>query len=241
MIQSILKTLSAEWTLHKHNKLNKQGVFDCDAQKFYVVPNALPDHTYQEALSDLERLKNEWVRSNTPWRRGSAIGGHELRNTCSGKWLEYLQSHKFIAKVREATRLKSLKYVPDEDTNRLSILLYEGKNGGDGIDWHVDGSIYLGQRWAGILVLVENTKEDYAKLELLPNLVTTTLPKSNIVNSLVLFQGDHVRHRVRPMLEGEERIVLSLLFSDWPQKTRNIFLRRYQSRVNKVFYNNPNS
>ena len=111
MIQSILKTLSAEWALHKHNKLNKHGVFDCDAQKFYVVPNALPDHTYREALSDLEQFKNEWVRSNTPWRRGSAIRGHELRKTCSGEWLEYLQSRRFIAKVREATGLKSLEYV----------------------------------------------------------------------------------------------------------------------------------
>ena len=92
--------------------------------------------------------------------------------------------------------------MPAENTNRSSVLLYEGSNGGDGIDWHVDGSIYLGQRWAGILVLVENTKENFAKLELQPNLVTTTLPKSNIVNSLVLFQGNHVRHLVRPMLEG---------------------------------------
>ena len=166
------------------------------------MQNALPDHTCQEALSDLEQLKNEWVISNTPWRRGSAIGGHELRKTCSGHWLEYLQSRRFIAKVREATGLKSLEYVPAENTNRSSVLLYEGSNGGDGIDWHVDGSIYLGQRWAGILVLVENTKENFAKLELQPNLVTTTLPKSNIVNSLVLFQGNHVRHLVRPMLEG---------------------------------------
>ncbi|RPG92852.1 MAG: hypothetical protein CBD08_001920 [Cellvibrionales bacterium TMED148] len=130
-------------------------------------------------------------------------------------------------------------YVPVEDTNRLSLLLYDG-NDEDGINWHVDGSIYLGQRWAGILVLIERTKEDTAKLELQPNLVTTILPKSDIENSLVLFQGDHVRHRLKPMLEGEERIVLSLLFSDWPQRTRNIFLRRYQSRVNQAFYNNPN-
>lgn len=239
MFRSILKTLSAEWALHKHNKLNKQGVFDIDAQKFYVIPNALPEQNYNEALYDLERLKQDWVRSNTFWRRGCAIGGHEPREACSGDWLGYLQSKEFITRVREATSLESLQYVPVEDTNRLSLLLYDG-NDEDGIDWHVDGSIYLGQRWAGILVLIERTKEDTAKLELQPNLVTTILPKSDIENSLVLFQGDHVRHRVRPMLEGEERIVLSLLFSDWPQRTRNIFLRRYQSRVNQDFYNNPN-
>ena len=128
------------------------------------------------------------------------------------------------------------------ETERLIDEYYynDPEDEGDGIDWHVDGSIYLGQRWAGILVLIEDTREDFAKLELQPNLVTTTLPKSNMVNALVLFQGDHVRHRVRPLVDGEERIVLSLLFSDWPQRTRNILLLRYQSRVNQAFYKNPN-
>ena len=240
MMKSLLKTLAAEWSLHKHNKLNRQGIFDKHAQQFHVVPEVLPSNTFNNALEDLSRLKDKWVRSSTHWRRGCAIGGHELRAICCGEWLEYLLSNEFLIKVRNATGLYSLQYVPIEDTNRLSLLLYEGINGGDGIDWHVDGSIYLGQRWAGILVLVEDTEEDSAKLELQPNRVTTTLPKSDIVNSLVLFRGDHIKHRVRPMLEGEERIVLSLLFSEWPQLTRNPFLRRYRSRVNKSFYNNPN-
>ena len=67
------------------------------------------------------------------------------------------------------------------------------KDEGDGIDWHVDGSIYLGQRWAGILVLIEDTGEDSAKLELQPNLVTTTLPKSTIVNSCLLYTSPSPR------------------------------------------------
>ena len=239
MIQSFGRLLRAEWRLYQHNKLNKRGVVDPNAQTFHVVPDVFSDSMLKELLAELVQLKSSWVRGDNQWRRGFAIGGHELRELIKGEWLDYLNSSDFKLKIRKATGIPSLEYVSVKDTNRISLLLYKGVHGGDGIDWHVDGSIYLGQRWAGILVLVENTKEDYAKLELQPNLVTTTLPKSNIVNSLVLFQGDHVRHRVRPMLEGEERIVLSLLFSDWPQKTRNIFLRRYQSRVNKVFYNNP--
>lgn len=48
-----------------------------------------------------------------------------------------------------------------------------------------------------------------------------------------------MRHRARPLVAGEERIVLSLLFSTWPVRTLNPFLRRYQSRVNLTFYGNP--
>ena len=151
--------------------------------------------------------------------------------------MDYLLSDDFLEKVRRATGVDDLQYVPVADTNRLSLLLFEGV--GDGIDWHVDGSIYLGQRWAGILVLVEETSETVAKLELAPCEEPVTLPKEGIENSLILFRGDHVRHRVRPMLEDERRVAVSLLFSNWPQRTMNPFLLRYQSRVNSVFYNNP--
>ncbi|MBA59378.1 MAG: hypothetical protein CMQ40_09435 [Gammaproteobacteria bacterium] len=240
MIKSLTKTLAAEWALHKHNKLNRRGVVDSKAQQFHVIRDVLPGYHFKEVLRDLKSIESHWVRSKTEWRRGSAIGGHELREVCSGEWLRYLFSIEFLEKARRATGQDLLQYVPVEDTNRLSLLRYEGLEGGDGIDWHVDGSIYLGQRWAGILTLLETTGEDTAKLEIDSNGLLTSFPKADIVNSLVLFRGDHVRHRVRPMLEGEERIVLSLLFSDWPQRTRNILLRGYQSKVNKVFYNNPN-
>ena len=41
------------------------------------------------------------------------------------------------------------------------------------------------------------------------------------------------------MNPGEHRVVLSLLFSDWPVRTMNPFLRRYQSGINQIFYGNP--
>ena len=58
-------------------------------------------------------------------------------------------------------------------------------------------------------------------------------------NTLVLFQGDQVRHRVRPMAVGEERVVVSLLLSTNPERTRNPILRLYQAWVNYVFYGDP--
>ena len=150
-----------------------------------------------------------------------------------------MNSSDFKSKVQKATGIPSLEYVSVKDTNRISLLLYKGVDGGDGIDWHVDGSIYLGERWTGIITLVEKTGEDFAKLELEQNNSLILFPKKQLTNSLVLFRGDHIRHRVRPMLDGEERIVISLLFSDWPRMTLNPFLRLYQSKVNKAFYNNP--
>ena len=112
-------------------------------------------------------------------------------------------------------------------------------NRGDGIDWHIDRSIYLGDRWAGILTIIEDIKEPNSKLELKPNGQLKTFPVSKIINTLVLFQGDQVLHRARPMLKNEERIVVSLLFSPNPTSTKNPILRLYQAWVNYIFYGNP--
>jgi hypothetical protein len=241
MLTKLYERVEAEVDLYRHNKRNRQGKVSPDAQVFHVIQDVLPEDIYRAILDSLDELGERWHRSNTPWRDGAAIGGLELRDLPGTEWLAYLSSDAFLAKVRAATGIEQLQYVPEEDTNRLSLLQYVGSEGaaGDGIDWHVDGSIYLGQRWAGILTLIEDTVEETAKLELSPNDELTTLSKADIPNSLVLFRGDHVQHRVRPMNPGEHRVVLSLLFSDWPVRTMNPFLRRYQSGINQIFYGNP--
>ena len=189
------------------------------------------------------------VRSEVEWRTGRAIGGHELKQGSLWPLLEYLTTESFLNRVRRHTKIHQLQLVPARDTNQISLLDYRGQPDdtdraetiskevpGDGISWHVDGSIYLGDRWAGILVLKENTNEENSKLELRPNGESLQLAKRDLINSLVLFRGDHVEHRVRPLNPSEHRVVLSLLFSPNPVMTKNPLLLRYQSRVNQIFY-----
>ena len=165
------------------------------------------------------------------------MGGHELRKSSLLKIADIIDNPKFLQKVQSKTGIANLQFVPEVDTNRLSLLYY--KDEGDGIDWHVDGTIYMGDRWAGILTIVEDIKESEAKLELKPNGKPATFPVEKMENTLVLFQGDQVQHRARPMLMDEERIVVSLLFSTNPTRTRNPILRLYQAWVNYIFYGNP--
>ena len=177
------------------------------------------------------------VRSEVEWRTGGAIGGHELRQGLLWPLLKYLTTESFLNRVRSFTQINQLQLVPARDTNQISLLDYRGQPG-DGISWHVDGSIYLGDRWAGILVLKEDTREENSKLELRPHGESLQLKRRDLINSLVLFRGDHVEHRVRPLNPGEHRVVLSLLFSPNPVMTKNPLLLRYQSRVNQIFYGN---
>ena len=233
----IFSNISKEFALIKRNIRSRRGHFRADKQHYFVLHDILPEKDFQHIRELVLKNKTLFLRNDSSVRQGSSIGGHELRKSPLSKIPDIIDNPKFLQKVQSKTGIANLQFVPEVDTNRLSLLYY--KDEGDGIDWHVDGTIYLGDRWAGILTIVEDIKESEAKLELKPNGKPATFPVDKMENSLVLFQGDQVQHRARPMLMDEERIVMSLLFSTNPTRTRNPILRLYQAWVNYIFYGNP--
>ena len=233
----IFSNISKEFALIRRNIRSRRGHFRADKQHYFVLHNILPEKDFQHIRELLLKNKTLFLRNDSSVRQGSSMGGHELRKSPLSKIPDIIDNPKFLQKVQSKTGIANLQFVPEVDTNRLSLLYY--KDEGDGIDWHVDGTIYLGDRWAGILTIVEDIKESETKLELKPNGKPITFPVDKTENSLVLFQGDQVQHRARPMLMDEERIVISLLFSTNPTRTRNPMLRLYQAWVNYIFYGNP--
>ena len=233
----IFPNISKEYALILRNIQSRRGRFQADKQHYFVLHDILPEKDFQHIRKLLLNNKTLFLRNDSSVRQGSSMGGHELRKSPLSKIADIIDSSEFLEKVQSKTGIANLQFVPEADTNRLSLLYY--KDEGDGIDWHVDGTIYLGDRWAGILTIVEDIKESEAKLELKPNGKPATFPVEKMENTLVLFQGDQVQHRARPMLMDEQRIVVSLLFSTNPTRTRNPILRLYQAWVNYIFYGNP--
>ncbi len=233
----IFSNISKEFALIKRNIRSRRGHFRADKQHYFVLHDILPEKDFQHIRKLLLNNKTLFLRNDSSVRQGSSMGGHELRKSPLSKIPDIIDNPKFLQKVQSKTGIANLQFVPEVDTNRLSLLYY--KDEGDGIDWHVDGTIYMGDRWAGILTIVEDIKESEAKLELKPNGKPATFPVEKMENTLVLFQGDQVQHRARPMLMDEQRIVVSLLFSTNPTRTRNPILRLYQAWVNYIFYGNP--
>ncbi len=233
----IFSNISKEFALIKRNIRSRRGHFRADKQHYFVLHDILPEKDFQHIRELVLKNKTLFLRNDSSVRQGSSMGGHELRKSPLSKIPDIIDNPKFLQKVQSKTGIANLQFVPEVDTNRLSLLYY--KDEGDGIDWHVDGTIYMGDRWAGILTIVEDIKESEAKLELKPNGKPATFPVEKMENTLVLFQGDQVQHRARPMLMDEQRIVVSLLFSTNPTRTRNPILRLYQAWVNYIFYGNP--
>ncbi len=233
----IFSNISKEFALIKRNIRSRRGHFRADKQHYFVLHDILPEKDFQHIRELLLKNKTLFLRNDSSVRQGSSMGGHELRKSPLSKIPDIIDNPKFLQKVQSKTGITNLQFVPEVDTNRLSLLYY--KDEGDGIDWHVDGTIYLGDRWAGILTIVEDIKGSEAKLELKPNGKPATFPVEKMENTLVLFQGDQVQHRARPMLLDEQRIVVSLLFSPNPARTNNPVLRLYHTWVNYIFYGTP--
>ena len=233
----IFPNISKEYALILRNIQSRRGRFRADKQQYFVLEKILPEKDFQYLRSLLLRNKALFLRKDSTVRKGSAMGGHELRNSQLASLVERIDCAEFLEIVRSRTGISNLQFVPEADTNRLSLLYY--KDEGDGIDWHVDGTIYLEDRWAGILTIIEDIKEPNSKLELKPNGRKKTFPQREMINTLILFQGDQVPHRARHMLQDEERIVVSLLLSINPTRTINPILRLYQAWVNYIFYGNP--
>ncbi len=233
----IFPNISKEFALIKRNIRSRQSRFQADKQHYFIFNNILSEKDFQHIRELVLKNKKLFLRNDSSVRQGNSMGGHELRKSPLSQISDIIDSPEFLKKVQSKTGIDNLQFVTEFDTNRLSLLYY--KDEGDGIDWHVDGTIYLDNRWASILTIVEDIKESESKLELKPNGKPATFPVDKMENSLVLFQGDQMQHRARTILMDEERIVVSLLFSPNPTRTKNPVLHLYQAWVNYIFYGNP--
>ena len=152
----IFSNISKEFALIKRNIRSRWGHFRADKQYYFVLHDILPEKDFQHIRELVLKNKTLFLRNDSSVRQGSSMGGHELRKSPLSKIPDIIDNPKFLQKVQSKTGIANLQFVPEVDTNRLSLLYY--KDEGDGIDWHVDGTIYMGDRLAGILTIVEDIK-----------------------------------------------------------------------------------
>ena len=152
-------------------------------RRVYVVPDVLDADVFQQVLDAARTLP--FVRRHTTMRHGEAVSSHTLRRAAP-LILDAVRDASFVGRVHAATGMR-LQLMPRTDENHISVLRYSQP--GDGIDAHYDGNVYIGSRWVGILVLEDDGD---ATLEL----EGESLPSVLVPNTLVLFEGDVVKHRV---------------------------------------------
>lgn len=112
-----------------------------------------------------------------------------------------------------------LEPTPLRDESSLSILLYERP--GDHIGWHYDHNFYCGRHFT-VLLAIENRGQgagglSSSRLHVKVHGAERVIPTP--ANTLVVFEGARVLHKVTPIAEGERRVVLSMTYCTDPRNS----------------------
>jgi hypothetical protein len=117
--------------------------------------------------------------------------------------IDTIRSGAVLTKIQKSTGMH-LSFTPRTDENSTSALKYCRTR--DGIDPHFDGNVYIGSRWVGLLIIEDDGD---SKLTLSGKELDTLPP-----NTLVLFEGDKIKHSVTRRTRDGRRLLLNILFCD---------------------------
>jgi hypothetical protein len=180
-----------------------------------VVERFLPPELFAKLLEAAQRCRRT-ERSYLP--------GHKKGGTIS-----YVELHEVAPEIvsffhgRALTDFcsamvgEALVPTPIHDQSSCSLLFYEKP--GDHIGWHYDHNFYRGRHFTVLLPLVNEHREtgqpSSAQLVVRPGGPERVVPTAP--NSLIVFEGARVRHKVTRLGENETRVVLSMTFCTDPK------------------------
>jgi len=118
------------------------------------------------------------------------------------------------------------KTTPVQDQSSLSVLCY--MDAGDHIGWHYDHNFYRGRHFTVLLTLANRSNAggvSGSRLERqLPDGTPQTIDMPE--GTLVVFEGNRVRHRVTAADAGDLRVILSMTYCHDPRISRTKELAR---------------
>lgn len=101
---------------------------------------------------------------------------------------------------------------PINDQSSLSLLFYDKP--GDHIGWHYDHNFYRGRHFTVLLPIINegSAENGLSHAMLMADIRGDEISIRTPPNTLVLFEGARVNHKVRPIIAGERRMVISMTF-----------------------------
>jgi 2OG-Fe(II) oxygenase superfamily len=187
------------------------------ADHLAVVPDFLPAPSFAALVNEAERLV-------LPER--SFVPTHKQGGTVAYETL--IAAAPAIVACYHAPGLRDilsrlvgtpLQPTPIHDQSSLSVLVYDKP--GDHIGWHYDHNFYRGRHFTVLLALhnAGSAADGLSHAVLEARLPGREIAISTAANTLVVFEGARVRHRVTPIREGERRLVLSMTYCTDPRLT----------------------
>jgi 2OG-Fe(II) oxygenase superfamily len=194
--------------------VESSGNFD---RRLIRFPNALPPATFATLRSEIEVLV-EYERSYLPSHKQGGTVAYETLLTKAPKVVALYYSKDFQDWV---SRLVGMPIVPTplHDQSSLSVLFYDKP--GDHIGWHYDYNFYRGRHFTVLLAVVNEGHggDGLSAAQLMARMADGDETVPTPPNTIVVFEGARVIHKVTPIATGERRIMLSMTYCTDPRNT----------------------
>lgn len=179
-----------------------------------VLPAFLPAEVFEALRNEAENLIAP-ERSYIPTHKKGGTIAYETLITAAPQIVSFYHSPQLMKFV---SRVVGVPLVPTPiyDQSSLSVLIYERP--GDHIGWHFDHNFYRGRHFTVLLALDNRGRAEggLSHAALKARTQGEELSVSSSPNTMVVFEGAAVRHKVTPILEGERRLMLSMTYCTDP-------------------------
>lgn len=189
-----------------------------DQGAFLAVENFLPEELLARLRGALDRLRADIHRVRVPGRKGGSVSRHALDRNAP----VFGEVYRAPAFIEWLGRLSGDRLLPCPDSDPHAYALYWYSEPGDFIQYHYDTSFYLGKRFTGLIGL-----EDRSTSTLVYQLHRRDRRRPTVEGAIatrpgtfVYFDGDRLYHKITPLGENEERIVLTLEYVTDPRMRR---------------------
>jgi hypothetical protein len=183
--------------------------------RFAVVADLLPARAFVTLKAAAERLVAP-ERSFVPaHKKGGTVAYETLIASAPAIVSLYHCAHfrDFISRLVGVR----VQQTPINDQSSLSVLFYDKP--GDHIGWHYDHNFYRGRHFTVLIMIINvgQAADGLSHAELRARIGEQEIAVRARPNTVVVFEGARVRHKVTPVHASEQRLVLSMTYCADPR------------------------
>jgi hypothetical protein len=168
------------------------------------LPRELTSHLADSARALLPAVNRNYLPGH---KQGGSVSRHTI-DRLAPRIAELYRSRALIDWLETITGDKLLPS-PDDDPHAYALYYYTRE--GDHIGWHYDTSYYEGRRYTLLIGVIDDSscRLDYELHTRTPGAQAVAGSIQYPPGSIVLFDGDKLRHRITPSKAGEMRVSLT--------------------------------
>lgn len=183
-------------------------------QRLAAIPDVLSPTSFAMLREAALRCR-QTERSYFPTHKQGGTVAYEDLHELAPEIIAFYQSD-YVRWLCSAITGEALVTVPINDQSACSLLFYDRPR--DHIGWHYDHNFYNGRHFTVLLPLVNHHLEEgrlsSAQLVIRQDGQDTVIPTPP--NTLIVFEGAKVFHKVTRLEENERRVILSMTFCTQP-------------------------